>query len=37
MSRSTEPEQPDTVAMFDARHTQAAKTNNAGAQQRRGV
>jgi hypothetical protein len=37
MGRSTEPEQPDTIAMLDAGHPKTAKTNNAGAQQRSGV
>lgn len=35
--RGAEAEQAYTVARLDARYTQAAETNNAGAQQRRGV
>jgi hypothetical protein len=37
MGRSTKPEQPDTIAMLDARNTKAAKANNACAQQRGSV
>jgi|SRR5208337_1168543 len=37
MGRGAEAEQADTVARLDSCHTQAAKPNNAGAQQRRRV
>jgi hypothetical protein len=37
MGRSSEPKQPDPVAVLDAGHTQAAKAYYAGAQQRGGV
>jgi hypothetical protein len=37
MGGSTKPEQADTIAVLYARHTKAAKTDNAGAQQGGGM